>query len=135
MPEDQYVGSVTVLNISRVGAGSTTGFYAAKQIGLGRIKGGNFILKLMGSYEGIGSQAFATIYGGMSGSPVTDLMTYAAEIIGSMYLGTTINTAHVRVKNFSTSGALVGRITVKNAVIGTPIKQVKVIIGRTLEST
>lgn len=136
MPKDQMAGTVTVLNISRLGDGSTTGWYAGNPIGLGRIKGGNFLIKFTGSFVGgTTTRAVANIYGGISGSPTTDFMLGANELLGSMALGTVTNATQKRTKKFATSGALIGRIRVVNAVAGTPITSVKCVIGRTLEAT
>lgn len=128
--KDEMVGSVTILNITRLGPGSTSAWYADSAVGLGRIKNNQFICKFTGSAI-VGSSNLCTLYGGIAGSPISEFAQKAADLIGSLYLGTTLGT-RVRVKTFSTGGALFLRARVQNAVIGTPCLNVKVVVGRTI---
>ena len=126
------VGSQTIINITRLGDGSTSGFYVGSPMGLGRIKNNEIICKLSGSYGAVGSQALAKIYGGISGSPIADFAQQSADLIGSLYLGTITNAPRTRVKSFDTGGALFLRARITNGIIGTPICNVKLVVGRTI---
>jgi len=130
MGMNETVGSQTIINVTRLGKGSTTGFYIGTPMGLGRIKNNQFICKFSGSVI-IGSSALCTLYGGIAGSPQTEFALKAADLIGSMYLGTTLG-ARVRIKTFNTLGALFLRARIANPVLGTPLCDVKVVVGRTI---
>lgn len=132
MSKDQYVGTQEILSVSRLGNGSTTPLYSCQVFGLGRLKHNEFIVKFAGSFGLAGSSPYAEIFGGIAGTPLSELALQSADMIGSMYLGTGHSKIRARVKPMSTSGALMLRGRVINANAGSPLWGVKLVIGRTI---
>lgn len=132
MGKDEMVGSQTLISVTRLGDGSTTGWYVGTPMGLGRIKNNEIICKLSGSIITGSPPALCTLYGGIAGSPIAGFAQQPAELIGSMYLGTASGAPRERVKLFDTGGALFLRARVANRVSGTPLGVVKFVVGRVI---
>ena len=133
MPSYDNIGTITILNVARLGAGSVTPFYQGTLIGLGRIKLNKFTLKGVGSYGAATGNVVMSLFGGISGTPISDLaIINSADLIGSMYLGTTFSVTHKRVKVFDGNGFLVSRLRVTNPA-GEAALNIKAIVGRVID--